>query len=274
MNSGPNCDSLEEQAREAARLSTPYPVRRNKLSRFCAISLLASGLSVAVGASMPCAAQAAPPPSAPPATQAAPPSSVPAAPGTTPDTVNTSSPGAAQTAAQAAPAGAPAPGAAVDNSTYVIGPQDVLQITVWREPTLTGAIPVRPDGMISMVLLGDLPAAGRTPMQLGSDIATKLKKFIQDPSVSVLVTGVNSQRIFMIGEVGRPGPIVMTANMTPLQAISTAGGLTTFANSKHIYILRGDPGKQQKIPFNYKQALKGDSKEAISLQPGDTIVVP
>jgi polysaccharide export outer membrane protein len=162
----------------------------------------------------------------------------------------------------------------VDNSTYIIGADDGLQVTVWKEPSLSGTFPVRPDGMISLVLVGDVPAAGLTPMQLGKDITEHLKKFIQDPSVSVVVTAVNSQRIFMIGEVGHVGPMSLTPGMTPLQAISAAGGLSTFAQAKRIYILRGPQGKQVKIPFNYKLALKGDSKQLIALEPGDTIVVP
>jgi polysaccharide biosynthesis/export protein len=162
----------------------------------------------------------------------------------------------------------------VDSTSYIIGADDGLQVTVWKEPSLSGTFPVRPDGMISLALVGDVPAAGLTPMQLGANIAERLKKFIQDPSVSVVVTAVNSQRIFMIGEVGRVGPLVLTPGMTPLQAISAAGGLSTFANAKRIYILRGAPGKQVKIPFNYKLALKGDSKQLVALEPGDTIVVP
>jgi len=161
-----------------------------------------------------------------------------------------------------------------DAAHYIIGPEDALQVTVWKEPTLSGTFPVRPDGMISLVLVGDLPAAGRTPMQLSEEITTKLKKYLQDPSVTVLVMAVNSQRIYMMGEVGHVGPIPLAAGMSPLQAISAAGGLSPFANSKKIYILRGEAGKQQKIPFNYKQALKGDSTQDIKLQPGDTIVVP
>jgi polysaccharide export outer membrane protein len=144
---------------------------------------------------------------------------------------------------------------------------------VWKEPTLSGTIPVRPDGMISLVLVGDLKAAGLTPMALSADIGQRLKKYIQDPVVTVVVLGVNSQRVFTVGEVNKVGPIMMTPGMTPLQAIVTAGGLTQFANSKRIYILRTVGGKQQKIPFNYKQALKGDN-QGVSLIPGDTIVVP
>ena len=161
----------------------------------------------------------------------------------------------------------------VDASRYVIGPQDSLQVTVWKEPTLSGTIPVRPDGMISLVLVGDMPAAGLTPMALGADISQRLKKYIQDPVVTVVVLGVNSQRIFLVGEVMHVGPLMLTPGMTALQAVVSAGGLTQFASSKRIYILRTVTGKQQKIPFNYKQALKGDN-QGVSLLPGDTIVVP
>ena len=163
---------------------------------------------------------------------------------------------------------------AIDNARYVIGADDNLQITVWREPSLSGVLPVRPDGMISLVLIGDLKAAGRTPTQLSGDIAQQLKKYIQDPSVTVAVTAVNSQRIFLVGEVGHVGPVAMSPAMTPLQAISSAGGPSPYANLKRIYILRGLGARQQKIPFNYKQALKGDNRQDIILQPGDTIVVP
>jgi polysaccharide export outer membrane protein len=164
-------------------------------------------------------------------------------------------------------------GGPIDPERYVIGAEDSLQITVWKEPTLSGTIPVRPDGMISLVLVGDLRAAGLTPMALSADISQRLKKYIQDPVVTVVVLGVNSQRIFTVGEVNKVGPVMLTPGMTPLQAIVSAGGLTQFANSKRIYILRTAGGKQQNIPFNYKKALKGDN-QGISLIPGDTIVVP
>lgn len=182
-------------------------------------------------------------------------------------------------ASAAAPPAAPSV-AGVDNTRYVIGADDNLQITVWREPSLSGVLPVRPDGMISLVLIGDLKAAGRTPTELSGDITLRLKKYIQDPSVTVAVVAVNSQKIFMVGEIGKVGPIVMSPGMTPLQAISAAGGPSPYANVKRIYILRpaspqAGPGtKPQKIPFNYKQALKGDNRQDITLQPGDTIVVP
>jgi polysaccharide export outer membrane protein len=127
--------------------------------------------------------------------------------------------------------------------------------------------------MISLNLVGDVRAAGLTPMALSADITQRLKKYIQDPVVTVVVLGVNSQRIFTVGEVNRVGPLMMTPGMTTLQAIVSAGGLTQFANSKRIYILRTVAGKQEKIPFNYKQALKGEN-QGVPLLPGDTIVVP
>jgi len=158
--------------------------------------------------------------------------------------------------------------------TYVIGPTDTLTVTVWKEPTLTGNLLVRPDGMISMPLLGDVPASGLTPLQLAGSIQTKLKKFIQDPNVSVVLTQIHSKTIYLLGEVGKKGPVEMTPNMTLLEAISSAGGLTDFANSKKIYILRNESGTHQKIPVHYKQALKGDSSCNVLLKSGDTIVVP
>jgi polysaccharide export outer membrane protein len=172
-----------------------------------------------------------------------------------------------------APATSPNYAGPMDAARYIIGPEDSLQITVWKEPTLSGNFPVRPDGMISLVLVGDLPAAGLTPMALSNDITQRLKKYIQDPVVTVSVLGVNSQRIFLVGEVNKVGPVMLTPGMTPLQAIVSAGGLSQFANSKRIYILRMVAGKQQKFPFNYKAALKGENT-GITLLPGDTIVVP
>lgn len=159
------------------------------------------------------------------------------------------------------------------SSTYMIGPADVLQITVWKEQNFSGSVTVRPDGMISLPLVGDVAAAGMTPMRLGSNLATRLKKYINDPLVTVTVAGVNSKRIFLLGEVQHIGPLSLVQGMTPLQAISAAGGLTPYANKKHIYILRGEEGKQQKIPYNYNKALKDGNQQGVSLFPGDTIVV-
>ena len=160
------------------------------------------------------------------------------------------------------------------SASYVIGAEDSLQVTVWKEANLSGPLTVRPDGRISLPLIGDVPAAGMTPMQLGEDLATRLKKYITDPLVTVTLTAVNSKHIFLLGEVQRVGPLAMTPNMSILQAISSSGGLTSYANSKKIYILRGKVGSQKKILFNYKKAIKTGDEQGIVLQPGDTIVVP
>jgi polysaccharide export outer membrane protein len=178
----------------------------------------------------------------------------------------------AQVAAPALATPAPAAGTATDS--YVIGASDVLTVTVWKEPTLSGSLLVRPDGMISLPLLGDIQASGMTPLQLADQIEAKLKKFMQDPKVSVVLTQIRSKIIYLLGEVEKKGPVEMTPGMTLLEAISSAGGLTEFANSKKIYILRDEAGKHQKIPVHYKEALKGDSTLDQVLKPGDTIVVP
>jgi polysaccharide export outer membrane protein len=169
---------------------------------------------------------------------------------------------------------APAAAAPVVDSSYVIGPEDVLQITVWQEASLSGTFPVRPDGMISMVLLGDVKAAGLTSTQLSAQLTSDYKKYIQNPIVTVLVQQFNSQKIYFVGEVGKVGPVALTPGMTVLQAIASAGGLTPYAHKKRIYILRGPQGKQEKLPFNYKAALRGDATQNVTLQPDDTVVVP
>jgi polysaccharide export outer membrane protein len=166
------------------------------------------------------------------------------------------------------------PAAVTASETYVIGPSDVLTVTVWKEPTLSGPILVRPDGMITMPLLGDVQASGLTPLRLADQIASRLKKYFQAPNVSVVVGEIHSKVIYLLGEVGKKGPIEMTPGMTLLNAIASAGGLTDYANTKKIYILRGETGKQDKIPVRYKDALRGESEFNLVLQPGDTIVVP
>jgi polysaccharide export outer membrane protein len=164
--------------------------------------------------------------------------------------------------------------AADTSSDYVIGADDQLKITVWKEPDLSETLPVRPDGKISMPLLNDIPAAGLTPLQLKDSITEKLKKYISDPRVTVVVTAMNSQRVFVTGEVTHSGPMTLLPHMTMLQALSQAG-FTQFANLKAIYLLRTENGKQEKIPFNYKEVVKGNHPEQnIQLKPGDTIVVP
>jgi polysaccharide export outer membrane protein len=156
----------------------------------------------------------------------------------------------------------------------VIGPEDVLHVAVWKENDLTATLPVRPDGKISLPLLNDVQAAGLTPMQLADSLTDKLKKYVASPRVTVVVTSINSKRIFLVGEVGHTGATPMLPNMTVLQALSSAG-MTQFANTKKIYVMRVQNGKQIKMPVNYRKLVKGEMMEQnYLLQPGDTIVVP
>lgn len=168
---------------------------------------------------------------------------------------------------------APEPKSVV-GTDYVIGADDMLHISVWKEPDLTESLPVRPDGKISMPLLNDVVAAGLTPTQLADSITIKLKKFISDPRVTVVVTAMNSQKIYILGEVQHPGAAILQPNMTVLQALASAG-FTQFANTKGIYLLRNENGKQQKISVHYRELLRGESiDQNLVLKPGDTIVVP
>lgn len=172
-----------------------------------------------------------------------------------------------------APAPAPPPTSAVP-ADYVIGSEDTLHVSVWKEPDLTATLPVRPDGKISLPLLNDVQAAGLTPMQLADSLTAKLKKYVADPQVTVVVTQMNSQKVFLLGEVLHTGAVPLIPNMTVLQVLSTAG-FSQFANTKKIYILRTENGKQQKLLFDYKAVIKGEHMEQnILLKPGDTVVVP
>lgn len=164
---------------------------------------------------------------------------------------------------------------AADDPTYKIGAQDVLKIDVWREDQLTRTVPVRPDGKISLPLLNDVQAEGLTPMELGSVIRDDLKKYITNPQVTVTIVEINSRRIYVTGEVTRPGAFPLLPNMTVLQALTSAGGFTQFAKIKGIYVLRIEGGKQVKHPFSYKDVVNGKKPEDnIQLEPGDTIIVP
>jgi polysaccharide biosynthesis/export protein len=165
--------------------------------------------------------------------------------------------------------------AATTDPSYIIGAQDVLDISVWKEAELTRVVPVRPDGKISMPLLNDVQAAGLTPTQLAASITTELKRFVTDPQVTIIVSQINSQRVYILGEAGRPGAYPLLPGMTVLQALSSAGGFTQFANTKKIYVLRGSGGKAEKFPFNYKEVINGKNAEQnILLKAGDQIVVP
>ncbi|MGH9737445.1 MAG: polysaccharide biosynthesis/export family protein [Candidatus Acidiferrales bacterium] len=174
---------------------------------------------------------------------------------------------------QSATSSAHAP--ATQDPSYVIGAQDVLDVDVWKEKELTRTVEVRPDGKISLPLLNDIQASGQTPMQLAARITDGLKKFITDPQVTVIVTQINSQRVYILGEVTKPGAYPLLPGMNVLQALSSAGGFTMFANTKKIYVLRQQGGKQQKFPFDYKSVISGKrTNQNIVLRAGDQIVVP
>ena len=181
--------------------------------------------------------------------------------------------GAADGTASAIPVTATAdPRSVVSQDSYVIGPGDELQLTVWREPNLSNSgIPVRPDGRISLPLLGDVPAAGMTPMLLARDIASRLQKLLTDPQVTVTMLSVAPKEIFLIGEIVKTGPIILTPGMNVLQAIAVAGGLTPFSKKK-LYVLRKSEKGEQKLNFNYKKAMSNGDMQGITLMPGDTIV--
>jgi len=162
-----------------------------------------------------------------------------------------------------------------EDPAYKIGPQDLLKIDVWKEEQLTRTVPVRPDGKITLPLLNDVQAAGLTPMELAGIISDQLKKYINNPQVTVSVTEINSRRVYVTGEVSKAGAYPLFPRMTVLQALSSSGGFTQFARVKNIYVLRTENGKQVKMLFNYKEAVRGKSPEQnIELLPGDVIVVP
>jgi polysaccharide export outer membrane protein len=162
------------------------------------------------------------------------------------------------------------------DDSFVIGNDDVLAINVWKEPDLSRSIPVRSDGRISLPLVGEVQAAGQTPLKLEADIASRLKNYISEPEVTVMVQQINSQKFNVLGHVARPGSFVITNSPTVLDAIALAGGFRDFAKQKSIYVLRQNPdGTQARLPFNYKEVIKGvNTAQNVKLQARDTIVVP
>ena len=164
--------------------------------------------------------------------------------------------------------------AATDSPDYTIGPNDVLSIFVWREEELTRDVTVMSDGKISFPLIGNIVAQGKTVAQLRDTITKKLKYFIDSPEVTVIITN-SHQLIYVIGNVNKQSPIQRQANMTVLQALSTAGGFSEWADQKNIIIIRREGGKEIQLPFNYKEVVSGKKVEQnIILKPNDTIVVP
>ena len=162
------------------------------------------------------------------------------------------------------------------DDNFVIGNDDVLAISVWKETELTKSVPVRSDGKISLPLVGEIQAAGRTPLQLENEITEKLKNFITTPEVTVIVEKVNSRKYNVLGEVAKPGSYLLTTNTTIMDAIAAAGGFRDFAKKSGVYVLRKSPdGKEAHLKFNYKDFIKGkDSAQNIKLEPNDTIIVP
>lgn len=174
------------------------------------------------------------------------------------------------------PASAPASPEPAASDDYVIGSDDVLAINVWKEPDISRTLPVRPDGKITLPLIGDIGASGTTPKQLQARIEQDLAKYISKPAVTVIVQEAKSHKFNIVGEIQKPGTYLLTSPMTVLDAIALAGGFRDWAKVKSIYVLRGGAnGSRTKLAFNYKKVIKGNgSAQNIQLRTGDTVVVP
>lgn len=159
-----------------------------------------------------------------------------------------------------------------DDDQYIIGPEDVLSIYVWREESLTKTLPVRMDGKISLPLLDDVQAAGMTPLQLKGELTEKLKKYIDDPTVTVTVTEANSFKVYILGEVNKSGVQILRSETTLLKLIATVGGFTSFANVKKITIITKENGVEKRITANYKKIIDGEEPDII-IRRGDTVIV-
>ena len=181
---------------------------------------------------------------------------------------------AASTKSKADASAKPA-GSEADADSYTIGIEDELQISVWREPELSMPVQVRPDGMITLPLVNDLSVVGLTTKELQNILTEKLKPFVNEPQVTVIVRNIRSRKVHLVGQVARPGPYPLNGKKTVLQLITEAGGLGQFAKGGSIYIMRTVNGQQTHLKFNYKKALAGkpDSGD-IELLPGDMVVVP
>jgi polysaccharide export outer membrane protein len=159
-------------------------------------------------------------------------------------------------------------------SQLILGPADVIRINVWKNTDLSQTVTIGPDGFISLPLLGDVHVAGMTSNQLAQELTSKLSSYVVSAQVTVSVVDIRSRQVYMTGQVGKPGGYPLIAPITVLQLIAQAGGLNTFANRKEIVILRNLGGSVQRLKFNYNNAVHGDPKQNISLQPGDTVIVP
>jgi len=181
------------------------------------------------------------------------------------------------------PAAAQASGSGVESrenrgipEQYIIGEGDVLQVSVWKEPEASlGSVVVRADGKITMPFIKEIVVAGLSPAQAEQEVTARLKPFITEPDVTIVVREVHSKKIYLVGAVRRTGAVELRYPMTVLQAITEAGGLTDFAKRKNIYILRTQNGTQQKLPFNYQEAIRGDARvQNYWLMPNDMVIVP
>lgn len=162
-----------------------------------------------------------------------------------------------------------------NDSGYVLGPDDVLEISVWKDDTLTKEVVVRPDGKISFPLIGDIEAKGKTVEELRKDIEKKIQVLVPDTPVSIVVKTVRSPKVYVVGQINTPGTYIMVERLRVMQALSMAGGMTAFADKNDILIIRNQNGHQKTFKFNYTQVAKGKHLDQnIILEPGDTIVVP
>jgi polysaccharide export outer membrane protein len=163
----------------------------------------------------------------------------------------------------------------MDLSAYRVGPEDVLEVSVWREDGLKREVLVRPDGGISFPLIGDVRAAGRTVADIREEITNRLERFIPEAAVSVTVLKTGSQRVYVLGKVTKPGEFALGRYVDVLQALSMAGGLTPFADGNNIRVVRREAGRQVAFPFNYGAVVRGQKLEDnMQLRPGDVVVVP
>lgn len=185
---------------------------------------------------------------------------------------------AAQTPATAQPAAAPPARSSADivaPADYVIGPDDVLGVLFWRDEALSGDFVVRPDGKISLPLLNEVSVVGMTPEQLREVLLAKAREFVEEPSLAIVVREIHSRKVFITGQVARPGSYPLTSPTTVLQLIALAGGLTDYADGKNIVILRKEAGKEASRKFNYQDVRKGKKLEQnVMLTVGDTVIVP
>lgn len=168
----------------------------------------------------------------------------------------------------------PSTGETTSSPQYPLGSADVIHVSVWKNADLSQTVTVGPDGFVSLPLLGDLHVAGLTTNQLAADLSDKLRSYVVSAQVTVSLVEIHSRQIFVTGQVGRPGAYALLAPINVLQLIAQAGGLSTFADRKNILVLRTENSEVKRLRFNYTSAIRGDSKQNINLQPGDTIIIP